>query len=150
MSRDFAEILAALSDAGADYLVVGAHALAAHGHPRATGDLDIWIRPTAENAARVWDALLAFGAPLDELTQEDLATPDIVFQIGLAPQRIDILTDVTGADFDEAWENRVTAQVFGRDVPVISLQDFIRNKRALGRPQDIADVARLEDDSGAQ
>ena len=92
MNRDFAEMLAALSAAGAEFLIVGAHALAAHGHPRATGDLGLWIRPTAGNALRVWQALVAFGAPLDELRPEDLSTPDVVFQIGVVPARIDILT----------------------------------------------------------
>ena len=96
LNRDYVEMLAALSAAGAEYLVVGAHALAAHGAPRATGDLDLWVRPTPENARRVWQALEAFGAPLHELTLGDLSRPDVVFQIGLVPQRIDILTSITG------------------------------------------------------
>ncbi len=85
MNRDFAEMLSALSDAGAEFLVVGAHALAAHGRPRATGDLDIWVRPSAENAERVWSALARFGAPLAALTRRDLQTPGIEFQIGVEP-----------------------------------------------------------------
>jgi len=147
MNRDFVEMLSALSDAGADYLVVGAHALAAHGVPRATGDLDIWVRPTRDNAERVWAALVRFGAPLDQLEQEDLRSPDVVFQIGVAPNRIDLLTSITGVAFDEAWPNRVLVEVSGLDVPTIGREDLIRNKRAVGRPRDLADIAEMEDES---
>ncbi|MFP4622631.1 MAG: hypothetical protein ACLFRX_00480 [Gemmatimonadota bacterium] len=144
MNRDFVEMLAALSDAGADFLVVGAHALAAHGIPRATGDLDLWIRPTPENARRVWSALERFGAPLDPLKLDDLSSPDIVFQIGVSPNRIDLLTSLTAVSFDEAWHKRIHVRVGDRDVPTIGKQDFLRNKRAVGRPRDLADVADLE------
>jgi hypothetical protein len=145
MNRDFVEMLAALSDVEADYLVVGAHALAVHGIPRATGDLDIWVRPTPENAARVWAALERFGAPLHELEPGDLHAPEIVFQIGLPPNRIDLLTSISGVGFEEAWRNRVTVTVAGLDVPTIGRADFIRNKKAVGRPRDLADVAELEE-----
>ena len=144
MNQDFVEMLAALSDAGADHLVVGAHALAAHGIPRATGDLDIWVRPTPENAERVWAALERFGAPLHELELRDLHSPEVVFQIGLPPSRIDLLTSITGVAFDDAWRNRILVTVSGQDVPTIGRDDFIRNKRAAGRPRDLADVAELE------
>lgn len=144
MNRDFAEMLAALSAAGAKYLVVGAHALAVHGRPRATGDLDIWIRPTPQNAAHVWSALEEFGAPLHVLRREDLTSPGIVFQIGVPPNRIDILTEVTGLRFDEAWRDRVAVSLFGIEVPVLGREHLLRNKRAVGRPRDLADVAELE------
>jgi hypothetical protein len=144
MNRDFVEMLAALSDAAADFLVVGAHALAAHGIPRATGDLDIWIRPTPDNADRVWAALERFGAPLDELSPDDLSSPDIVFQIGVSPNRIDLLTSITAVTFEEAWRNRIQVRVADQDVPTIGREDFIRNKRAVGRPRDLADVADIE------
>ena len=143
MNRDFAEMLDALSAAGAEFLVVGAHALAAHGTPRATGDLDIWVRPTRENAQRVWAALEQFGAPLTDLTIDDLSTPEVVFQIGLAPSRIDILTALTGLEFEPAWTARIIIPVEGRMLPFISRDDLIRNKRALGRPRDLADVDDL-------
>src|SRR5262245_18906014 len=91
MNRDFEGMLSALCEAGAEFLIVGAYALAAHGYVRATGDIDIWVRPSVENASRVWAALIAFGAPLSSLTKDDLIIPDVVFQIGLAPSRIDIL-----------------------------------------------------------
>jgi hypothetical protein len=143
MNRHFVEMLSALSATGAKFMIVGAHALAAHGTPRATGDLDIWIRADAENAARVLDALRIFGAPLQDLTQEDLRTPDLVFQIGLPPSRIDILSSLSGVDFDSAWPRRVEVDIDGRPVPVIGRQDFVANKRATGRPKDLADLALL-------
>jgi hypothetical protein len=145
MNRDFAEMLAALSGAGADYLIVGAHAVAAHGQPRATGDLDLWVRPTPDNAARVWQALVAFQAPLHDLTVEDLATPDVVFQIGIPPCRIDILTAITGVQFEEAWPRRVALTVEGVELPFIGRKDLLANKRAAGRPKDLGDIAALEE-----
>ena len=146
MNRDFAEMLSALSAAGAEYLVVGAHALAAHGRPRATGDLDIWVRPSSDNADKVWAALAGFGAPLSALKKQDLTTPGIVFQIGVEPVRIDILTALDGVDFEGAWSRRIVVDVDGQSVPLLGKDDLIRNKRAAGRPQDLADVAALEQD----
>jgi hypothetical protein len=145
MNPDFVAMLSALSDAGADYLLVGAHALAVYGRPRATGDLDLWICSTPDNARRVWSALQEFGAPLDGITIDDLSTPDIVIQIGVSPSRIDLLTSISGVEFDDAWSNRTMVPVAGLRVPTISRDDLIRNKRAVGRPRDIADVAELED-----
>jgi hypothetical protein len=145
MNRDFVEMLSALSAAGAEYLVVGAHAMAAHGVPRATGDLDIWVEASAANAARVRDALVRFGAPLHDLTLEDLATPDTVFQIGLPPARIDVLTSISGVSFEEAWPRRMTVPMEGLEIPVLGREDFLRNKRAVGRPKDMADIALMEE-----
>jgi hypothetical protein len=144
MNRDFAEMLAALSAAGAEFLVVGAYALAAHGYPRATGDLDIWVRPSAENAERVWQALVGFGAPLHEITRADLHTPGIVFQIGMVPCRIDLLTSISGVSFDDAWSRRVVLVVAGVKAPFLSREDLIRNKRATGRTKDLADAEEIE------
>ena len=144
MNQDFVEMLSELSAAGAEFIIVGAHALAVHGLPRATGDLDIWIRSTPENAGKVWKALMAFGAPLDQLSMNDLSTPGIIFQIGVVPCRIDILTDIDGVEFDEAWANRKYIKIHSIDIPVIGMQELLKNKRAAGRPQDIADVTRLE------
>ena len=144
MNRDFAEMLSALFVARAEFLVVGAHALAAHGYPRATGDLDIWVRPTRENGERVLAALRVFGAPLFDLTLDDLSRPGIVFQIGLPPARIDILTGISGVEFDGAWTGRMVANVAGQELPFIGREDLIRNKRAAGRAKDLADVEALE------
>jgi hypothetical protein len=144
MNRDFAEMLSALSAAGAEFLVVGAHAVAAHGYPRATGDLDVWVRPTTENAGRVWSALEQFGAPRFDLCLEDLSRPGVVFQIGVPPCRIDILTEITGVTFDSAWPGRLTAMVDGQSLPFIGRKELLANKRAVGRPKDLGDVAFLE------
>jgi hypothetical protein len=147
MNQDFVEMLSALSEAGADFLLIGAHALAAHGIPRATGDLDIWVRPTLENASRVWAALLRFGAPLHEISLVDLRTPGVVFQIGIVPSRIDLLTSISGVEFDDAWNNRITISVSGVSIPTIGREDLIRNKLAAGRPRDLADAAELNEDT---
>lgn len=144
MNPDFLDMLSALSDAGADFLVVGAHAVAVHARPRATGDLDLWVRPTPENAERVWRALEAFGAPLDDLGRADLTSDDLVFQIGLPPRRIDILTNIGSVDFETAWARHVTISLEGRAVPVIGREDLIQAKRDAGRPRDLADLADLE------
>lgn len=145
LNPDFRDMLSALSEEGAEYLLVGAYALAVHGLPRATGDMDLWVRATEENARRVLGALSRFGAPLAGVTAHDLVTPGTVFQIGVAPRRIDILTSIDGVQFDEAWGVRHVARVESLDVPVIARQHLIRNKKATGRPQDLADAARLED-----
>jgi hypothetical protein len=144
MNRDFAEMLSALSEAKAEFLVVGAYALAAHGTPRATGDLDIWVRPSMDNSERVWTALEVFGAPMSQLTKTDLQQPGIVFQIGIAPGRIDLLTSITAVDFDEAWEHHIDINIGGRVIPVLGRHELIKNKRALGRPRDLADVDALD------
>lgn len=144
MNRDFAEILASFSAANVEFLVVGAYAVAVHGRPRATGDLDIWVNPTPENAARVWRALTEFGAPLDQLRLEDFSSADLVFQMGVPPSRIDILTGISGVSFSEAWPERVTVTVEGSAVPVLGRAALLRNKRAAGRPRDLADLAELE------
>lgn len=144
MNRDFAEMLRELSAAGAEFLVVGAHALAVYGHVRATKDLDIWIRPSAENARKVWSALAAFGAPLEDLTVDDLATPETVFQIGVDPVRIDLLTSISGVEFEAAWANRLTIEQEGMPLPFLGRADLVRTKRAAGRPQDLLDADALE------
>lgn len=144
MNRDFVEMLSALSETEADFMIVGAHAVAAHGHPRATGDLDIWIRPTSTNARQVLGALKQFGAPISDISLEDLSQSKTVFQIGVSPCRIDILTSITGVDFDQAWENKIEIRVKGLTVFCIGKQDLIQNKNVLARPQDLADVAALK------
>jgi len=143
MNRDFVEMLSALSAAGADYLIVGAYAMAAHGWPRATGDIDIWVRPTPDNAARVMQALEAYGAPLFDLSADDLTRPDTVFQIGVPPGRVDILSGVSGIEFAEAWASRITVTLAGVEVSAIGFDALLKNKLAAGRPKDLADIAWL-------
>lgn len=144
MNPDFSDMLSALSAEGVEYLLVGAYAMAVHGVPRATGDIEIWVRPTDVNAERALRALARYGAPMADLTVTDLAKPGTVFQIGVAPNRIDILTAIDGVDFDEAWSRRVTSEEVAPAVPVIGRDDLIRNKRATGRSRDQADADRLE------
>jgi len=122
VNPDFRDLLSAFNAQGVEYLVVGAYALAAHGRVRATGDLDIRIRAAPDNAGRVMKALRAFGAPLQDLTLDDLSQPGIVFQIGIAPLRINILTSIDGITFDEAWPARVLTTVFAQPVAVLSVE----------------------------
>lgn len=143
LNSDFSDLLRAFLDARVEFLVVGAHALSVHDRPRATKDLDVWVRPTVDNAERVWQALAVFGAPLEKLTANDLADEDTVFQIGVAPLRIDILSSITGVTFDDAWNRRIEVERDGRMIPFIGVDDFIRNKEATGRAQDRVDAARV-------
>ena len=145
LNEDFRDLLAVLVDAGAEFVIVGAYALAFHGAPRASGDIDVFVRPTVENASRVLEALARFGAPVDAtaITAAELARPGIVYQIGLPPRRIDIMTALSGVTFDDVWVSRVTAEVDGRTVAFIGRAALLKNKEATGRPKDIADVARL-------
>jgi hypothetical protein len=126
--------------------MVGAYALAFHGFPRATGDIDLWIRRSDENAQRVWRALKRFGAPLFDSTMSDLKTPGLALQIGLAPRRIDILTSIDGLEFDEAWPDRKQVEIEGLILSVIGRAALLKNKRATGRLKDKADVMWLEND----
>lgn len=145
MNPDFVDLLRALQDADVRFLVVGAYALAVHGRPRATGDLDVWVEPTAENAARVMRALRAFGAPADDVREADFSRPGIVFQIGLAPRRIDLLTELTGLDFAEAWPDRLRHAIGPCEVDFLGRASLIKNKRATGRPQDLVDLQSLDE-----
>ena len=147
LNPDFLDMLSALSAEEAEYLLVGAYALAAHGVPRATGDLDLWVRPTMDNARRVRSALARFGAPLADLSEADLVRPGTVFQVGVAPNRIDVLSSIDGVTFGDAWPARRIVRIEGLDVPVLARHHLIQNKKATGRPQDLADVARLEEDA---
>ena len=143
-NRDFRDLFAEFNAAGVEYLLVGAHALAVHGHIRATKDLDVWVRPSPQNADRVLRALRSFGAPTDKIAADDFSRPGTTLQIGVDPLRIDILTAIDGVDFDQAWRNQMTTRFADQAVNVISREDLIRNKRATGRTQDLADVEALE------
>ncbi len=145
LNEDYKEMLQALAAERAKFLLIGAYALAAHGHPRATMDIDLWVMPTRENAEAVLRALRRFGAPLHDLTREDLERDDTVFQIGVAPRRIDIMTGASGLTFDEAFAHAIPVMIEGLEVLVPSVADLIRNKRATGRMKDLADVEALED-----
>jgi hypothetical protein len=108
--------------------------------------MDLWVRSTPENAERVWRALESFGAPLRDLTIEDLSRPEVVFQIGVVPRRIDLLTSITGVSFEDAWTNHIFVEIEELEVPVLGRSDLIRNKRAVGRTRDLADIEELGED----
>lgn len=144
MSPDFRDLLAEFNAHGVEYLVVGAHALAAHGLVRATKDLDVWVRPDPSNARRVIAALAAFGAPLHDLTIDDLSQPGLIFQIGVQPIRVDVITEIDGVEFEEAWRDRLEARFADQSAGVLSRPHLILNKRAAGREQDLLDVKWLE------
>jgi hypothetical protein len=144
MNPDFRELLLALNAHDAEYLVVGAHALAAYGYVRATKDLDVWVRPEPKNAVRVLKALSAFGATLGDLTADDLSKAGTIFQIGVPPLRIDLITAIDGVDFDEAWPERFHSTFGNVPVFIISRHHLIANKKSAARLQDLADVERLE------
>ena len=143
MSPDFLDIIRALSNADARFIIVGAYAVNIYVDPRATGDLDIWIEPSSQNAGKVFRALDDFGAPLTGVSESDFEKAGVTFQIGIAPLRIDILTEISGVQFDEAWNDR-SMYAFGPFiVPFLGKQTLIQNKRASGRPKDIADLSAL-------
>ena len=143
LNPNFKDMLVALNDAEAEYLVVGAYAMAAHGCPRSTGDIDFWVRATPENAQRVWNALSSFGAPMFQISVDELSTPDVVFQIGVAPQRIDVMTSISGVEFEDAWPHRLIADLDGIRAGVIGSDQLLINKLASGRPKDTLDVEIL-------
>ena len=145
LNEDFRDILMCLQQANVAFVIVGAHALAAHGLPRATGDIDILVEPSGENAVRVMRALAAFGAPTHAHGVEagDFATPGQAYQIGLPPRRIDLLTSIDGITFEEAFRSRIEVIVDGLDLPFLGRAALLVNKRAAGRPKDLVDVAML-------
>jgi hypothetical protein len=147
MNPDWRDLLEALRQQSARFLVVGAHAVAVHGVPRGTQDLDIWVARDADNAERVWRALAEFGAPLQAVgvTRADFERRDCVVQLGAPPSRVDVMTDISGVDsFDEAFAHRVEATVEGVTVPVLGRESLVANKRASGRTKDLADLEWLE------
>ena len=136
-------MLSELLDSEIEFLVVGAYAMAAHGYPRSTGDIDLWVRADEVTGPKTFDALKRFGAPLHDLSVSDLSAPGFVFQIGVPPIRIDILTDVTGLDFDSAWRNRLVVRWDELAVPILGIDDLLLNKRSTGRAKDEADIERM-------
>ena len=143
MNPDFLDLLKAFAAHDVRFLIVGAYALAVHGRPRATGDLDVWVDATPENAPRVYAALRSFGAPLDQVSERDFAVAGIVYQIGVPPGRIDVLTQLSGLMFDDAWPARLRGTFGEVDVDFIGRDAFIRNKLATGRDKDRIDVGSL-------
>jgi len=143
-NSDFKDLLQRFNALEVRYLVVGGYALAFHAQPRFTKDVDIWVEPAAENASRVYRAVANFGAPLDGVSEADFTTPGVVFQMGMPPNRIDILTAIDGVDFPGAWARRVSGIYDGVPVHYLSREDLITNKTASDRPQDRIDVELLK------
>jgi hypothetical protein len=149
LNRDFSEFIASCTAHDVRFMIVGGYAVAAHGHPRFTKDLDVWVWVDEQNADRLVSALDDFGFGSLGLTAADFLEEGMVVQLGYPPQRIDIITQVDGVEFGLCWERRVEIEIGGQHVPFISANDLLANKKASGRPQDLADVAAIEELSEA-
>lgn len=149
LDPDFAEFVECLARHDVRYLIVGGYALAAHGLPRATGDLDVWLLVSPDNARGAIAALKDFGFGEVGLTEADFLTPDHIVQLGYPPYRIDILTAIDGVSFDEAWQRRLTIPTGDGELQVIGRDDLLTNKRASGRPRDLDDVERILSDGNS-
>lgn len=144
LNQDYKDILQSLQNHDVEHILVGAYALAAHGYPRSTLDIDIWVNPTESNSLKLFQALSEFGAPLHEINENTFSEKGIVFQIGVAPCRIDFITQISGdIDFEPALARAGTAEMEGLLVRALSVEDLIRNKEAIGRPKDKEDAQRL-------
>ena len=143
LNPDFKELLQSFHSTGVDYLLVGGYAMAGHGYPRYTGDIDLWIWSKPANAVKIIRVLEKFGLGSLGLDESDFTAPQQVIQLGYPPSRIDLLTDIDGVEFEPCWERRVMITMDGVDIPTISLDDLIRNKKASGRLQDLADIDKL-------
>jgi hypothetical protein len=146
LNSDYKDMLQALLDNKVKFLLVGAYAMGVHGYPRATGDIDIWVEPSIDNSRRVYRSLVTFGAPLHEIDEATFTKPGIVFQIGVTPRRIDIITAISGVRFDEAYQQRQTVEIEELPIPILSRSDLIKNKRTTGRDKDRLDADQLEND----
>ena len=144
LNRDYRDMVECLQREGVEFMLVGGYAVALHGWPRMTFDIDVWIMANPQNAAAVMLELKAFGAPLMDLKEEDFHKPGMVFQIGTEPQRIDILSAISGVTYEDAVSRAERMEVDGLSLKVIALDDLIANKRASGRPKDIVDAMTLE------
>jgi predicted nucleotidyltransferase len=149
LNEDYKDMLQTLLDNEVKFLIVGAYALAAYGYPRATGDFDIWIEASAENSKKILSSLTSFGAPTSGLTEKTFMEKGIVFQIGIAPRRIDLITHIDGVDFSDAYPSRKTIVIEGLNLPFISKENLIQNKKSTGRDKDLVDVKHLEENGDA-
>ena len=144
MNQDFRDLFKTFNEHGVKYLVVGAYAVIYYAEPRYTKELDIWIEVSEKNAEKVWGALAAFGAPLEDIGLEDFTNFDLIYQIGVAPNRIDIMMDVPGVDFSSAWEKRIESSYGGESINIIGIDDLIKAKQTVNRDQDKLDLKILE------
>jgi len=144
LNKDYKEMLQHFLKEKVDFIVVGAYALAAHGYPRATGDIDLFVKPDKNNSKNVYQALKKFGAPLHQIKSSDFEQEDIIFQIGVIPRRIDIITSISGVSFEDAKSDISYAEVEGLKLPILSIEKLIKNKTATGRDKDLLDVKLLK------
>ena len=144
MNEDYKEMLQSLLDQKVEFIVVGAYALAAHGFPRATGDMDIWIKPNEKNSKKVYKALARFGAPINEIREDEFSQPGLIFQIGVVPRRIDIITKIDAVEFGEADSDKIFVDIDDLKIPVLSIDKLIKNKMATGREKDLLDAKLLK------
>ena len=144
-NEDFKDLFKHLNEEQVEYLVVGAHAVIFYTEPRYTKDLDVWVLATRPNAEKLWKALGKFGAPLANMSLDDLTNKELVYQIGVAPNRIDILMNIAGVDFEEAKANQIESTYAGERIHIIGKSDLIKAKKATNRPQDQLDLDKLED-----
>jgi len=143
LAPDFDEFIASLTAHGVEFVIVGAYALAFHGAPRFTGDLDVLVRPTIENATRLLAAVRAFGFPVTELQPPDIVAPDRILQMGVEPVQIHVMSGISGVTWDEAWNDRVVGTCGSHQAAFLGRETFLRNKRAAARPKDLADIDAL-------
>jgi hypothetical protein len=149
LNEDYKDMLQSLLDNEVKFLIVGAYALAAYGYPRATGDFDIWVETSPENSKKILSALISFGTPTSGLTEITFMQKGIIFQIGVAPRRIDLITHIDGVDFDDAYPSRTIIVMEGLNLPFISKENLIKNKKSTGRDKDLIDAKHLEENSDA-
>jgi hypothetical protein len=147
LNKDYKEMLQLLKVNDVRFLVVGAYALGAYGYPRATGDLDIWVLAAADNSGKIYKVLKEFNAPLHQIDEMTFTHEGIIFQIGVAPRRIDIITRIDGVEFNSAYKNRQEVDVDGMHIPFISKADLIKNKMSTGREKDRIDAQQLQSKS---
>jgi len=143
LNEDYKEMLQLLLEEQVDFMIVGAYALGTHGYPRATGDIDIWVKPDIINSKKLYNALVRFGAPLGQIQIDEFSTEGVIFQIGVIPRRIDIITKIDGITYEEADEDKIIVEIEDLKIPVISLEKLIRNKIATGREKDQLDIKTL-------
>ena len=144
VNQDFRDLFRIFSEHAVNYLVVGAYAVIYYAEPRYTKDLDVWVEPNIENAKKVWKALAVFGAPLEGVSVEDFYNPELIYQIGVAPNRIDIMMNIPGLDFSSAWDRKVTSSYGGETIYIVHIDDLIQAKKTMDREQDRLDVKSLE------
>jgi len=149
LNKDYKEMLQILLNNKVRFLVVGAYAMGAYGYPRATGDIDIWVEASPENSEKIHQSLSEFGAPLSEVTKTTFCEEGIVFQIGVAPRRIDIITKIDGVDFNKAYSDKQKIEIEGIKIPFLSKKNLIKNKESTGREKDKLDAKYLRGNSDA-